>query len=162
MRNHSTLDRQALDQIAAIAHRLWCEQMKSQGWRYGDRVNVEDRIHDALVPFDRLGEGDRIAARRSIQCMELEHQLAREISYSRGPNRDFVLDEMKIGLRVVFCPDFVTPPLKEVPPNEVGEVEGWRCSDDAELDTIRVLWADGSSGEYPANSGELARWDDLM
>ncbi len=162
MRNHSTLDRQALDQIAAIAHRLWCERMKSEGWRYGDRVNLEDRTHDALVTFDRLDESDRIAARRSIQCMELEHQLAREISYARGPNRDYVLDEMKIGIKVVFCPDFMVLSLEEVLPNEVGEVEGWHCSESAELDTIRVLWADGSSGDYPANSGDLARWDELI
>ncbi len=160
MRNHSTLDRTALDQIAAIAHRLWCERMKSEGWRYGDRVCIDDRTHDALVPFDRLSEADQIAARRSVQCMELEHRLAEEISYARGPNRDYVLEDMKVGLRAVFCPDFRPPAMERVPQNERGEVEGWECLD-GELESVRVRWADGSCGEYAANSGELARLDEL-
>lgn len=160
MRNHPTLDRAALDQIAAIAHRLWCERMKSEGWRYGDRACLEDQTHDALVPFERLSEADRIAARRAIQCMELDDKLVGEISYARGPNRDYVLADMKVGLRVVFCPEFREPAMDEVPSNEKGEVESWECVDN-ELESIVVRWADGSCGEYPANSGELARLDEL-
>ncbi len=136
--------------------------MRSAG--QGPRVTDQDQAYrqSGFGFGSSRHEGDRIAARRSIQCMELEHQLAREISYARGPNRDYVLDEMKIGIKVVFCPDFMVLSLEEVLPNEVGEVEGWHCSESAELDTIRVLWADGSSGDYPANSGDLARWDELI
>jgi hypothetical protein len=152
--------REDIDQLAAIAHHLWCQERRAHGWRYGDQFNVKERTHDALVPFERLGEADRIAARRAVEAEEIPAQLAKLLthSYSRGPCRDFVVDEMVVGLRVVFCANFVPP--KVALPEQAGEVVEWETVD-GELDLIRVRWANGTCTEFAANSGDLARFDEL-
>lgn len=41
-------------------HAEWCENMRQDGWVYGDEFNPETKHHNLLVPFDQLPEASRI------------------------------------------------------------------------------------------------------
>ena len=54
------------DELAAMAHRLWCEHMTDTGWRFGPAYDPEARTHDALVPFGRLAPHDVRSTRAGV------------------------------------------------------------------------------------------------
>lgn len=148
-------------ELAAVAHRIWCDRMLADGWRYADRYSETERTHDALVPFDRLDRRDQRAARLGIVAEELEPRLASAIRYSRGPNREFLVEEMLQGRRVVFCPHMRSPAPEQVTGADIGTVESWDVDDDGELDLIRVRWPDGQVVEHAPGLLELARLEEL-
>jgi hypothetical protein len=158
MRRDAPRDIRTLNELAATAHRLWCEAKLADGWRYDDEYNPYKKTHDALVPYDQLSEVDRRSARIGIECAEIIDMLPISIDYARGANRDFTEDELFIGMRVVLCPK--SEPPDPVPPEDIGEVVDWVMRED-ELEAIIVQWKDGEKVDYAANSGELARLDEL-
>lgn len=134
-----------LDEIARQAHACWCQSMHQQGWRPGG-YDERAQTHDAMIPFDQLHKRDRLATLRAARYDAVE-ELAALVRYGRGPDRDFVLDEMKVGLLVVSADEQA----------EKGRVVDWLVDEEGELERIIVSWDDGGTSEHAAFSGELAR-----
>jgi hypothetical protein len=146
--------------VAAVAHTLWCEFMISEGWRGSDHYSAIHKTHDALVPFDRLAQRDQRAAILAVTAEELADRLTSCITYSRGPNRTFTIEEMSEGRMVALCPNLKVPDC--TPPTvDCGRIERWSTDENGELDLIGVRWPDGSLVEYVAALNELARVEEL-
>ena len=141
------------EQLAALAHTLWVEQMREAGWRYGEMYNEALRTHDALLPFDQLPRRYRLEATNAIAAEDLPQTLLRAIDYSHGPARLFLLEEMTAGRKVILDP----PTIRR----EVGSVESWATDAHGELELIRVRWEDGSITEHVSWELELARFEEL-
>ncbi len=139
-----------IEQIARQAHAAWCGKMIREGWAPAEEYNEVTRTHDALVPFDELSRRDALTALRAAEFDGVE-MLASIIDYSRGPDRDFTLEEMRVGLPVICVDD--DPPIR-------GEVTDWISDEQGRLMTIIVRWSDGGVTEHPAFAGELARADE--
>lgn len=138
------------EQIARQAHAAWCGKMIREGWTPGEEYNEMTRTHDALIPYDQLSRRDVLSAMRAAEFDGVD-LLASIIDYRRGPDRDFVLEEMRVGLPVICVDD--DPPIR-------GEVTDWISDEGGQLLTIIVRWADGTVSEHPAFAGELARADE--
>lgn len=143
---HEEID---LVQLARQVHAIWCQQMLRDGWRYGPHYDEAAKLHDALVPFDRLHSGDRLSALRAAQYDAVE-LLEGITSYTRGPARDFVAEEMQIDLPVLATDGdgSVT--------TDRGHVVDW-VTQDGVLVMMVVQWDDGARSEHAPFSGELAR-----
>lgn len=40
-------------------HRLWLITKMAQGWRLGDRIDIDRKIHSSLVPWSQLSDFDK-------------------------------------------------------------------------------------------------------
>ena len=134
-------------ELAALAHRAWCEQMFAASWRYGPVFDKAAMTHDALVPFEQLPRLDRRRSLRVIEGSGLAKQMVKLIDYPRGPDQEFAIEEMRVGLPVAL-PDT---------PSERGAVESWETDAEGELRLIRVRWPDGDLSEHAPVAGELRR-----
>ena len=76
--------------------------MLGQDLLHAIRRVADAKEHDALVPYEQLSRHDRRHIRSQIEYEELEHLLANAVEYSRGPARDFAVEEMRPGLPVAF------------------------------------------------------------
>ncbi|CAG0985581.1 hypothetical protein PHYC_02004 [Phycisphaerales bacterium] len=133
--------------FAALAHQVWCERMQRAGWRYGPAYNETERTHDALVPFEKLPASDRRSTRAAILALEVEDLVFESIEYPRGPDREFTLSEMRVGL-----------PVQCEPGPEIGKIVSWETDPgDEALRLIRVRWPDGSLSEHFPPERELRR-----
>ena len=47
------------DRLAEAMHDAWCHHRLAEGWRYGPRLDEEDRAHPGIVPFAELPESKR-------------------------------------------------------------------------------------------------------
>lgn len=150
-----------IQDLAAVAHHMWCDQMRATGWTYADHFDEAARTHDALVPFERLDRRDQRAAQRGVLAEELKPRLINAIRYSRGSNREFLTEEVQRGRQVVFCPRLKPPPAAAVQPGDIGEIDSWTVNGDGDLDLIRVKWRDGRIVEYVPALLELARLEEL-
>jgi len=151
-----------LDKLAAIAHELWCRRMREDGWKAGPRYDPQRRVHDALVPFAQLADHDQRAARLRVEASEIAERLAGVIDgFPRGPDRPFVIEEMRRGLEVVFCANGPPRSLSEVAPNDRGRIVSWETDDDGELTLVTVRWAGGEEVGYVPQERELARPEEL-
>lgn len=159
--SHRAMSEDTLNDLAAVAHRLWCARMLSNGWTYADRFDAALHTHDALVPFTRLERRDQRAARLGVLAEELESRLISAIRYSRGPNREFLIEEVVKGRKVAFCPNMKPPPRASVQQEGVGEIDSWTVDSDGELDLIRVRWPDGQVTDHVPGLLELARLEEL-
>jgi hypothetical protein len=142
--------------LAEIAQTLWQRQMKAAGWHHGP-YDPAARTHDALVPFEALERHDRRRLVTAVASLELESQLLAVVDHQRGPEREFTLEEMRVGLPVTWAEgtEFEGPDRT----GERGRIESWAvCSNNPEeLDVIRVRWADGSLLEHFACEQALRR-----
>lgn len=122
--------------LATLAHRLWCESMRRSGWRYGPAFDEDARTHDAMVPFDQLAPHEARSTRMAIVSETIEEHLLALMEYPRGPDREFAADEMRVGLVV-----------EDSDTGEPGIVQSWTFAVDGALDLIVVRWADGEETE---------------
>lgn len=37
-----------------VAHRMWVEKMKKEGWKYGEKADLEAKVHPDLADYDML------------------------------------------------------------------------------------------------------------
>ena len=150
------------ERLAIIAHELWCDRQRAQGWPYADRYDPARRTHDALVPWDRLGEPDRRAARMGVRLEGVEDLLAESIEYTRGPARVFTPEEMRVGQRVAYVEGIrAAEPGRDIL-NERGRVVSWEvdpCT--GGLAFLRVQWDDGTLAEHYPSERELRRVDEM-
>jgi hypothetical protein len=134
--------------LAAIAHRLWCEEMISEGWRPGP-FDLDKHTHDALVAFDQLGVIDRHNTVVGVDSLEIVEHLRSVVEYPRGDDREFAAEELSVGLRVAFADE----------PGIFGTVEAWE--EDPQwpgcLRTITVQWDSGERNVHAAAERELRR-----
>lgn len=140
-------------ELAAIAHRLWCEQMAASSWRSGSIYDERNHTHDAMVPFENLNRHDRRRAIRAVEYAGVADQLVRLIDHQRGPDREFTVEEVRVGLPVEFTESPGTPR----PDAERGSVESWETDDEGDLRLIRVRWPDGELSEHHPVARELRR-----
>ncbi len=140
-------------ELAAIAHRLWCEEMTAASWRRGPAYDEAERTHDAMVPFEELSRHDRRLAIRAVEYSEIADELVRLISYPRGPDREFAVEEMRPGLQVAMVPG----PDEVASEADRGLVESWELDGEGELSLIRVRWPDGELSEHHPIARELRR-----
>lgn len=125
-----------IDELAALAHALWCAHMAREGWRYGPAFDHDARTHDALVPFHQLQPHDARSTRAGIMAEEIERQLLELVEYPRGVDREFAANEMRVGLVV-----------EDVHTGAPGSVSSWTVGADGALISIMVQWADGEETE---------------
>lgn len=143
-----------LRQVASVAHALWCERMRSDGWGFGRVFDAAARLHDALVPFDRLAEDDRLATMERIRAEGWLGRLQASVQYPRGPDRPFIPAELAIGL-VVECAytaaETAQRPLR-------GRVISWTIDPVSHmLEAIEVQWENGQVSEHLPAERELRR-----
>jgi hypothetical protein len=141
-----------LYQLAAAVHAAWCARMRRGGWTPGERLDEARRTHDALVPFEELGEYDRSRTLKVVQLEGLEERLAAMVDYPRGPDRPLTASEMHRGLRVRMAGCLPgTPAL-------LGTIIGWETSPSTGgLELVRVRWQDGRVTEHAPLGCELRR-----
>lgn len=134
-----TIPEPAMLRLAEAAHQLWCARMIDGGWRPGAAVDERARTHDALVPFELLGEDDRWAAVESVEALGLEELLADSIAYPRGDERPLGVGDMRAGRRVEST-------LGRGPAGSVcGRIVAWgEHPTRRRLEWVRVRWDDGS------------------
>ena len=64
-----------LERLAEAVHRVWMEGRLGDGWRLGDRIDKEEKIHTCLLPYEQLSEtdkeSDRDVARGLPRILEL-------------------------------------------------------------------------------------------
>jgi RyR domain len=140
-------------ELAAIAHRLWCDRMAATSWRYGTTYDERDRAHDAMVPFESLDSHEQRRAIRAVEYAGIADQLVRLIDHRRGPDREFTVKEMRAGLAVESVPSPDEPPAAA----DRGAIESWEVDAEGELTLIRVRWADGEVSEHLPAARELRR-----
>ena len=156
--SHSLLTPDDLDALCRVAHGLWCDRMRSEGWTHGNRFDEGTQTHDALRPFGDLSETDRDALKRGLSDDTVMQCLAGAVVYPRGPSRPFTPAELHVGLRVGLA-DVSGDPDRDSP---LGTVTGWELDDSGSLVTIEVDWDDGEHTTHANAEGELARLDDAQ
>lgn len=140
-------------EVAAVAHRCWCDRMAAHGWRYGPRYDEGERTHDALRPFEALDRHDRRLTLAAVRSMELARLLAAAVDYPRGPDREFTVEEMRAGLPVAMIP----APGEEEAVADRGLVESWETDEEGDLRLIRVRWPGGEVSEHHPAAREVRR-----
>lgn len=130
--------------LARVAHELWRTEMAKEGWRYGPTFDESKRLHDALVPFDELHPTDKRWTRTCLD--EVAAELLAGVEYPRGDDREFVPEEMIVGMRV-GCTEG----------DDEGTVQSWVVTPEGCLDTITVRWDDGEVTEACAEERVLRR-----
>lgn len=141
--------------LAQAAQALWCRHMEALGWSLGPH-DCNARTHDALVPFERLGQHDRRRLLEAIADLNLEPELLGAVDHQRGPDREFVLEEMRPGLPVAYAEGArSSDPGRDIA-SERGVIESWKVKDDL-LELVKVRWADGTLAEYYPCERDLRR-----
>lgn len=141
-------------EVAAVAHRCWCEAMARSGWRPGP-YDERARTHDALRPFGSLDPEDRRLALEAIRDLGLVRVLEEAMDYPRGPDRRFAASEMRAGLPVAIVPAPGAPICAAG--GDRGVIESWELDADGALRLIRVRWPGGELSEHAPEARELRR-----
>ncbi len=149
-----------LADLTRIAHELWRLRLIGEGWRLGP-YRPECKTHDALVPYEELSRGDRLVLRSHVSDEHIEQVLTDDLRYPRGPDRPFLIEDMVIGLEVVFRDRDLPARLEDVPFHHRGRVINWTAHTGGELSNITVRWNNGEVSEYDPWLRELARAGEL-
>lgn len=149
-----------LTELARIAHELWRLRLIAEGWRLGT-YRPEDKAHDALVSFEQLSRGDRLALQAHVSDEHIEQALTDDLRYPRGPDRPLLIEDMVVGLEVVFRDRDLPARLEDVPCHRRGRVINWTTDTSGELSNISVRWNSGEVSQYDPWLGELARAGEL-
>lgn len=146
--------RATLERLAAAAHAVWCEQMQDNGWWRGEAYAESEMVHDALAPFEKLGELDR---RDAVDAAErLVQQVMLEFSYPRGADREFTARDIAEGQRVRLCDAGRIAGAGEGP--YYGRVVAWeQVPNSVLLKSITVRWDSGDVVEHVPSLRDLIR-----
>lgn len=74
-----TADIKVSDEIMSLAetlaentHAVWARGRLDEGWRYGETLDRDKKIHPQLVPYDQLSESEKDYDRRtSIETLKV-------------------------------------------------------------------------------------------
>lgn len=148
--------------LAAIGHRMWCEMMVAQGWRRGPKYDAARREHDALVPFEALSEHDKRLVCLAIAADKIPQRLEKAVEFPRGPDREFSLDELRVGLSVTWADWIPKPEGRRMEIVERGQIVSWDTDPStAAPSMIRVRWESGEVSEHHPSERDLQRLDEL-
>lgn len=138
--------------LALVSQELWCDEMTRSGWQTAATYDSSKRQHDAIVPYAALSPVDR----KDLMQVVRQHaeQIVALIDYPRGPDREFSVDELRVGMQVGWA-ERVQSDDPSVDLTQVrGTVIEWECNpppDDRTVRLIRVRWPEGVDVHY---SGE--------
>jgi hypothetical protein len=143
-----------LEQLSAIAHELWCDRMRRDGWTPGPTYDARARVHDAIRPFSGLSgrdQRDALDATRASGAVEL---LGRCINYARGPDAPAPFASLQPSARVRLVR---TDRLEEIKvgPHDVGVVEDVVRAG-SEIGRVFVRWPSGDQSVHVAGDDDLA------
>ncbi len=136
------------DEIAAVSHRVWCQQMIQEGWRVGRADDAVDKVHHALRPCAELSSLDRTRLRYVTtyeQCAEHLLSCSREAMMGSWP----VIPGLRVGLRVRAV---------HGEPAGIGTVISFTLTvmEPEIIDDVVVQWPNGEVLTYCPNEGDLA------
>lgn len=151
------LKRTLVEELCRVTHLCWREKRAREGWQYGIKHDDTSRTHDAIVPFDELTKRDLHVLGVAVKAEEVERFLANIVEYERGPERLFMIEDMRQGMRVGMSKSDGSFDDSEI----LGAVTGWDAdADTGELESIEVRWDDGDTMRYHPEVRELRRIDD--
>lgn len=68
------------EKLAENTHEVWAVGKLADGWKYGDKLDKENKTHPLLVPYDQLSEADKDYDRRtSLETLKLLIKLGYKI-----------------------------------------------------------------------------------
>lgn len=56
-----------MEQLAEAAHKIWMDGKIRDGWTYGPAIDKSAKIHNCLVPYGQLSEGDKESDRDMVR-----------------------------------------------------------------------------------------------
>jgi hypothetical protein len=60
-------DKKLLEKLAEAAHQVWMEGKIRDGWKYGNMIDKDNKIHNCLVPYNELSETDKESDRDMVR-----------------------------------------------------------------------------------------------
>jgi hypothetical protein len=98
------LSKHLIEQMAQVAHEIFCEEMIRRGYRYAPITNDPLKEHNSLRPYEQLTESEKEENRRNV--IDIPDKLSR------------------IGYAIVFTGGDENPkPLPELLVNTLAEIE---------------------------------------
>jgi len=61
------LEGDLLEKLAAAAHEIFCEGLRSQGYQYGHETDAEKKVHSSLMPYENLPEHEKEQNRQNVR-----------------------------------------------------------------------------------------------
>jgi hypothetical protein len=78
------LDKELLEKLAEAAHEVFCDHLRSKGYRYGPTTSDEKKVHSSLVHYTELPEDEKEQNRGNVR--DISNKLA-SIGYAVVPAR---------------------------------------------------------------------------
>lgn len=60
-------------------HNIWIEAKKTQGYTYGDVLDVEKKTHPSMIPFENLSDVEKRKDEMDVLMVKLANQLFEEL-----------------------------------------------------------------------------------
>lgn len=60
-------------------HNIWMEAKKSQGYVYGDILDVEKKTHPSMIPFENLSDIEKRKDEMDVLMVKLANELFEEL-----------------------------------------------------------------------------------
>ena len=68
------------EKLAENTHEVWAEGKLNDGWKYGEKLDKENKTHPLIVPYNELSEQDKDYDRRtSLEALKLLIKLGYKI-----------------------------------------------------------------------------------
>lgn len=144
-----------LEQLTLLAHSMWVDRMKREGWSPGADFDPSGRLHDALRPFDTLSESDRRHAYTAVEASGAAERLEQCLDYPRGWDQPTPFEQLKEGDRVRLVRTDQVVDL-QVEAGDIGRVESSRTTQPNQTTEITVLWPSGDRSVHTQGDGDLA------
>lgn len=63
------IDADMMELLAEAVHKQWMSGKIRKGWKYGRVTDKENKIHNCLVPYQKLSEGDKESDRDIVRSI---------------------------------------------------------------------------------------------
>ncbi len=60
-------------------HNIWMAAKKSQGYKYGDVLDIEKRTHPSMIPFENLSDVEKRKDEMDVLMVKLANELFNEL-----------------------------------------------------------------------------------
>jgi hypothetical protein len=115
-----------LEELAEVAHEVFCQRLRSEGYTYGPQTDHKKKTHSSLMPYAKLPEDEKEQNRSNVQ--NIPNKLAR-VGYIMIPARS---KEAPVGF-----PPSVVEQLAEMEHERWVKTKaeaGWRWAPETEKD----------------------------
>jgi hypothetical protein len=79
------LDKNLLEKLAEAAHKVFCEDLRKKGYKYGKVIKVNKKEHSSIVPYTELPENEKESNRNNVR--DIPNKLA-IVGYAMVPARE--------------------------------------------------------------------------